>query len=70
MSRISRISRLISDDDGQDLVEYALLCGLVGAVGVLVLPEIGAKMSDAYADWVSSASDAWEPCPPAPAACP
>ena len=63
------LAHLLTDDGGQDLIEYALLCGLVGTVGVLVMPEIAAKMSDAYADWVSSANDAWEPCPPAPASC-
>ena len=53
-----------------DLIEYALLCGLMGAIGVLVFPDIADTMSAAYSEWVSSGKDAWEPCPPAPASCP
>ncbi len=67
---VESVARFLTDDTGQDLVEYALLCGLVGTAGVLLMPEIATKMSDAYADWVSAANDAWEPCAPAPASCP
>ena len=56
--------RFIVADDGQDLIEYALLCGLIGTAGLLVLPEIADKMSAAYASWVSGGRAAWEPCPP------
>lgn len=65
-----QLAHLLTDDRGDDLIEYALLCGLMGAIGVLVFPDIADKMSAAYSDWVSSARDAWEPCPPAPASCP
>jgi len=64
-----RLARFALDDRGQDLIEYALLSGFLGGVGLLVFPEIVDKMSVAYANWISAARDAAEPCPPAPASC-
>jgi len=64
------LTAFLVDERGDDLIEYALLCGLMGAIGVLVFPDIADKMSAAYSEWVSSGKDAWEPCPPAPASCP
>ena len=58
------VAQFVVDDSGQDLIEYALLSGLVGTAGLLVLPEIANKMSDAYAQWLSGAEGAWEPPPP------
>lgn len=62
--------RLLIEDTGQDLVEYGLLAGILGALGVLLFPEIADKMRGAYLAWVSGSQAVWEPCPPAPAACP
>jgi Flp pilus assembly pilin Flp len=64
------VARFIVDDRGQDLLEYALLSGIIGMIGLAVYPVIVDKMTDAYADWVSEVNNLWEPCPPAPAACP
>jgi Flp pilus assembly pilin Flp len=61
---IKAIVRLVVDDQGQDLVEYALLSGIVGALGVLLFPTIAGKMSAAYLNWQSQAQTAWEPCAP------
>ena len=61
---VRALFRLVVDDKGQDLVEYALLSGIVGAAGVLLFPVIAAKMAAAYTSWQTSAQDAWEPCPP------
>lgn len=62
------IVRLILDDRGQDLVEYALLSGIVGVAGILLFPVIAGKMGVAYASWQTGAQAAWEPC--APGGCP
>jgi hypothetical protein len=59
-----RLVRLCVEDGGQDLIEYALLCGIIGVVGLLIFPEIADKMGAAYQDWVSEISAAWEPCAP------
>ena len=60
----------VVDDSGQDLVEYALLSGIIGIAGVLLFPSIATKMKAAYSSWELKAQTAWEPCPPAPAVCP
>ena len=49
------------DDDGQDLIEYALLTGIIAIAGILVFPTIQAKMADAYQDWNDNAQAIWEP---------
>ena len=40
---------------GQDLIEYALLTGLIAIAGILVFPTIQVKMADAYRDWNDNA---------------
>ena len=56
--------RLVFDDAGQDLVEYALLSGIIGVAGVLMFPVIASGMRDAYDSWQSGVQAAWEPpCP-------
>jgi Flp pilus assembly pilin Flp len=56
--------RLVVEDEGQDLVEYALLSGIVGAAGILLFPTIANQMTTAYVNWQTAAQDAWEPCAP------
>jgi Flp pilus assembly pilin Flp len=42
------ISRLIWEDQGQNLVEYALLAGLVALVAVAAIEGSGTKLKDIY----------------------
>ena len=58
------IRRLLADDDGQDLVEYALLTGLVAVAAVLVFPLIQTAMAEAYQGWNDNAYAIWEAPPP------
>jgi len=37
----STIKRLLGEDDGADIIEYALLSALIGTVGILVWQSIG-----------------------------
>ena len=65
------IAQLVRDDSGQDLVEYALLTGLIAAGSVLLFSQLAAAMEAAYNDANTASQDAWEPCPPGSgAACP
>ena len=41
-------ARLLGDDDGQDLIEYALLAGLISVVAVLALMGLGHKLAGSY----------------------
>ena len=63
-------AQFISDDSGQDLIEYALLTAIIGISGVLILSTLSTTMGTAYSGWNTAGQNAWEPCPPQPAACP
>ena len=56
--------QLVSDDSGQDLIEYALLTAIVGISGVLILSALSMTMGTAYSSWNSAGQNAWEPGPP------
>jgi Flp pilus assembly pilin Flp len=56
--------RLLHEDRGQDLVEYALLTAIVGIAGILALESVSGKMETAYRGWNDAVQAAWEPCPP------
>ena len=58
--------RLFLEDDGQDLIEYGLLTGIVVAIGVTVFTAIHSKMADAYGDWGAEIQTNWVPPPPLP----
>jgi Flp pilus assembly pilin Flp len=60
------IRRLASDDRGQDLIEYALLAGVIGLAGYLVLPQIGPKMGNAFNLWGGQVYNEWRPSAPVP----
>jgi Flp pilus assembly pilin Flp len=63
--RFSRLGhKLRKHEDGQDLIEYSLLTGIIAIVGILVFPTIQSKMADAYQDWNDAAQAIWEPPPP------
>jgi Flp pilus assembly pilin Flp len=64
-----RARRLVLEEDGQDLIEYGLLTGIVVAIGVIVFTSINGKMSGAYGNWGTQIQNNWEPnnpLPPAP----
>ena len=63
-SSVAELVRLLSDEHGQDLVEYALLTGLIAVAGMLLFPAIQSSMADAYQDWNDNAQAIWEPPPP------
>ncbi len=60
------LCQLLHDDGGQDLVEYALLVGLVAALGVAGFPLIIAGMRNAFSGWNANVNGAWTPPAPMP----
>ena len=61
--------RLLVEEDGQDLIEYGLLTGIVVAIGVIVFTSITGKMANAYGNWGTEIQNNWQPdnpLPPAP----
>ena len=41
-------NRLVAEDEGQDLIEYALLAGLISLVCVLAITAAGQKVSTLF----------------------
>jgi Flp pilus assembly pilin Flp len=56
--------RLVADESGQDLIEYALLTAIIGVASLLAYSTIPAKMGNAFQSWSSGVYDLWEPCDP------
>ena len=56
--------RLLVDDCGQDLIEYALLAAIIGIAGILVLPLIAPKMGNAFSNWGTQTWNEWRPSAP------
>ena len=61
------VIRCLKEDCGQDIIEYALLSGLIATVGVLTWQNIGDTLGDKYSGWDGGVQDLWEPEDPLPA---
>ena len=59
-------ARLWREEEGQDLLEYALLTGIVGISGIVLYTSVAPAMATAYESWNSAQEDLWEPDPPLP----
>jgi pilus assembly protein Flp/PilA len=44
------MKRLWKEEDGQDLIEYALLIGLIALIGAAAFPAIGAKIATIFSN--------------------
>ena len=51
----------MSDEDGQDLIEYALLTALIAIAGILGFQAIGVAINGSYTSWDEAIQDLWEP---------
>ena len=45
--------RWLADEDGQDLIEYALLAGFLGFAAVAGVAFLGSAMNSTYSTWDS-----------------
>jgi len=61
----SLMYRLLTDETGQDLVEYTLLTAAIALVGVAAFAAIGTAINGAYASWDTETQRIWEPQAPA-----
>jgi Flp pilus assembly pilin Flp len=58
---------LVYEEQGQDLIEYGLLLGIIGVSALLVMPSIQAKMAAAFLEWGRAVhDDLWVPNAPTP----
>ena len=62
------IARLVHDDSAQDLIEYALLTGVIAVGSVVLFSQLADGLEAAYEGSNTASQSAWEPC--APGGCP
>ena len=60
MVHLCTLRRLLAEDDGQDLIEYAMLSAFIGLAGVAAFSGMGTTMRTAYESWVDNANAAYE----------
>lgn len=48
MNRTATLRTLLNDDSGQNLIEYALVAGLVGLAAVTAMTGLGTKIGTAF----------------------
>ncbi len=58
------LSRLLRDEYGQDLIEYALLTTFVGLAAIAVFDLIRGSIVTVYGGWNSSSNSHWQPQAP------
>jgi Flp pilus assembly pilin Flp len=61
----SLLVRLITEEHGQDLIEYALLTAAVSVATVLGIAALGSAFNSVYTAWDTRTQDLWEPQAPA-----
>ena len=57
------LTRLIAEEDGQDLIEYALLTGTIGFCAVAAFSLWGGAINAAYTSWNTGVNSLWDPKP-------
>jgi len=61
LSLLTRVRALARDDRGQDLIEYALLAGLIALGSVLLLGQAGDQVEAVWTQIVGALTDAATP---------
>lgn len=54
------LARLLRDDRGQDILEYALLTASVGLMGIATWPLIASAIGQTYQEFDADTQDLWE----------
>jgi Flp pilus assembly pilin Flp len=58
------LKRFVLEETAQDLIEYALLTGIITVGSILLLLIIRTQMQTAYVTWGTAAQDRWDPADP------
>ena len=61
LSLLIRLRALTRDDRGQDLIEYALLAGLIALGSVVLLGQAGTQVASIWTQIVAALTDAATP---------
>ena len=62
----AHLLRLLASEQGQDLIEHALLAATVGLAGIGVLQALMGVMGTSYVNWNTQIYNLWETPPPTP----
>ena len=65
--RLDLLRRFVSEEGGQDLIEYAFLAAALAAAGMLALFSIGPTVGSTYSSWISPTTGSpalWQPAEP------
>ncbi|MET0213464.1 MAG: Flp family type IVb pilin [Vicinamibacterales bacterium] len=54
LNLIARFRALLRNDKGQDLIEYALLAGLIALVAVVAIGDAGTEVNEIWEDIVAA----------------
>lgn len=57
---MKRLRQLLREEDGQDVVEYALLTASIGLIGISTWPVISAAIGAAYQAFDANTQNLWE----------
>jgi Flp pilus assembly pilin Flp len=57
------LTRLIADEEGQDLIEYALLTAAIGLCALAVFSLWNTAIGKTYNSWNTSTNQLWDPEP-------
>jgi Flp pilus assembly pilin Flp len=60
------LDRLIADENGQDLIEYALLTSAFGFCAVVAMNVLGDAINAVYTSWTGGVNSLWEVPNPKP----
>ena len=60
----SFVLRLLADETGQDLIEYALLTTVIGLAAIAVFDILRGSIAFVYGSWNTGANSYWQPQPP------
>jgi pilus assembly protein Flp/PilA len=58
---INAINGFVRNDEGQDLIEYALLAGLVALAATVAMTNVGSAISDKFEDVATELNGAVAP---------
>ena len=67
---LTLLRRVVAADEGQDVVEYALLAALVALASVAAIHAVQTRMQTTYVSWSTAAQSCWQmPDPGAAGGC-
>ena len=61
---VHSLKRFVARDSGQDLIEYALLTGIIGITSLVLYTTVQTTMSKNYQDAITNVQGVWEPSAP------